>query len=155
MSTRAIAFLTQKKIPFKVVAYTHTEKGAEFAARAVGFPLAQTIKTLVADLGGKQYRLVLMPGDREVSMKKLARACGVKRAAMADTATAERLTGYLVGGISPFATRQKLAVLMDESLTVHREVMINAGQRGLLLKMATGDIADVLRAAVAAVADEG
>ena len=154
MSTRAIAFLTQKKIPFAVVAYAHEEKGAEFAARAVGFPLAQTIKTLVVDLGARQYRLVLMPGDREVSMKKLARACGVKRAAMADTATAERLTGYLVGGISPFATRQKMAALMDESLTVHREVMINAGQRGLLLKMAPGDIANVLRAAVAAVADE-
>jgi Cys-tRNA(Pro)/Cys-tRNA(Cys) deacylase len=119
----------------------------------VGFPLAQTIKTLVADLGSHRYRLVLMPGDREISMKKLARACGVKRAAMADAATAERVTGYLVGGISPFATRQVMKVLMEACLLDFAEVMINAGQRGLLLRMDPKDIARVLGAEVVSVAD--
>ena len=113
MSTRAIQFLNQKKISFEVVKYDHEEKGAEFAAGATGFPLAATVKTLVVDLGEKQYTLVLMPGDRQLSMKSLARVCGVKRAAMADTPTAERITGYLVGGISPFGTKQKLQVVME------------------------------------------
>ncbi|MFA7424974.1 MAG: YbaK/EbsC family protein [Desulfosarcinaceae bacterium] len=153
MSTRAISFLVRKKMPHEVVAYVHEEKGAQFAARAVGFPLAQTIKTLVADLGSHRYRLVLMPGDREISMKKLARACGVKRAAMADAATAERVTGYLVGGISPFATRQVMKVLMEACLLDFAEVMINAGQRGLLLRMDPKDIARVLGAEVVSVAD--
>ena len=153
MSTRAVSFLTRQKIPFEVVAYAHEEKGASFAARAVGFPLSQTIKTLVADFGDHHYRLVLMPGDREVSMKKLARVCGVKRAAMADAASAERATGYLVGGISPFGTRQRLAVLMEKSLMAHREVLINAGQRGLLLKMNPADIARAVGAALVSVAD--
>ena len=146
MSTRAVAFLRKKKISFEPVAYDHEQKGAEFAARAVGFPLERTIKTLVADLGGKQYRLVLMPGDREVSMKKLARACAAKRAAMADVATAERVTGYLVGGISPFGTRQRMTVLMEKGLLRYPEVLINAGRRGLLLRMVPGDIASVLGA---------
>lgn len=153
MSTRAISYLARKKISHEVVAYAHEEKGAQFAARTVGFPLAQTIKTLVADLGNHQYRLVLMPGDREVSMKKLARACGVKRAAMADVATAERVTGYLVGGISPFGARQTMKVLMEPCLMEFGEVLINAGQRGLLLKMAPEDIARVLGAEVVSVAE--
>ena len=87
-------FLKQKKIPFEIIKYDHGEKGAEFAAAATGFPLEATVKTLVVDLGEKQYSLVLMPGDRQLSMKRLAKVCGVKRAAMGDTRTAERITGY-------------------------------------------------------------
>ena len=116
MSTPAIQYLKQKKITFDVLKYDHAEKGAEFAARATGYPLAQTVKTLVVDLEEKGHTLVLMTGDKQLSMKRLARACGVKRATMADTNTAERLTGYLIGGISPFGTRQKLPIIMDESI---------------------------------------
>ena len=63
MSTRAINYLKQKKIPFDVVKYDHGEKGAAFAASAVGYPLEKTIKTLVVDLGQKNYWFVLMPGE--------------------------------------------------------------------------------------------
>jgi Cys-tRNA(Pro)/Cys-tRNA(Cys) deacylase len=140
VSTRAVAWLQKKKIPHAVVHYAHAEKGAAFAARATGFPLAKTIKTLVVDLGGKTYGLALMPGDRELTLKKMAQACGVKKAVMADPAVAERLTGYHVGGISPFGLRQKLPVVMEESLLAHDKVMINAGQRGVMLKMIPGDI---------------
>ena len=140
MSTRAIVWLEKKKIPFDIVHYDHEEKGATFAAQATGFPLEQTVKTLVVDLGGKSFGLALMPGDRQLSLKKLAKAFGVKKATMADTASAERLTGYHVGGISPFGLRQRLPVVMEESLQRWDEVMINAGQRGAMLKMAPGDI---------------
>ena len=140
MSTRAIAWLKKKKIPHEVVHYEHEEKGAAFAARATGFPLEKTIKTLVVDLGGKTYGLALMPGDRELILKKMAQACGVKKVVMADPVTAERLTGYHVGGISPFGLRQRLPVVMEESLLAHGAVMINAGQRGVMLKMAPANI---------------
>ena len=150
MSPRAIAYLKQKKVPFEVVKYDHEEKGAAFAAKAVGFPLEATIKTLVADLGQKRHVLALMPGHRQLDLKKLSRACGVKRATMADTATAERLTGYLVGGISPFGTKQRLSVVMEESLLACDRVMINAGQRGTMLEMSPADIAAALKAQVAA-----
>ena len=152
MSTRAIQFLKQKKIPFELVKYYDVEKGAEFAAGATGFPLAATVKTLVVDLAEKKYALVLMPGDRQLSMKHLAKACGIKRAAMADTRTAERLTGYLVGGISPLGTKQKLPVVMEADILMFDKILINAGQRGTMLKMAPVDIRKALAAKVAVVA---
>jgi len=149
VSTRAIAYLKQKKIPFDVVKYDHQEKGAEFAAKAVGFSLEATIKTLVVDLGQDCHVLALTPGHRQLDLKKLARSCGVKRAAMADTPTAERLTGYLVGGISPFGTRQRLSAVMEKSLLDCDRVLINAGQRGTMLEMAPADIVSTLKAQVA------
>ncbi len=153
MSTRAIQFLKQRKIGFEVVRYDHEEKGAAFAARASGFPLQKTVKTLVVDAGRNQRTLVLMPGDRQLSMKRLARVLGVKRAAMADSRTAERLTGYLVGGISPFGTRQKLPVVMEESILKFDEILINAGQRGTMLKISPQVIPTALDCTVADVAD--
>jgi Cys-tRNA(Pro)/Cys-tRNA(Cys) deacylase len=150
VSTRAILWLKQKKIPFDVVHYDHEEKGAAFAAQATGFPLEKTIKTLVVDLGGKAFGLALMPGDRQLSLKKLAKAFGVKKASMADAEAAERLTGYHVGGISPFGLRQRLPAVMEESLPRWDEVMINGGQRGIMLKMVPGDIVASLQCKVVA-----
>jgi Cys-tRNA(Pro)/Cys-tRNA(Cys) deacylase len=149
LSTRAIAWLKKKKIPHEVVHYAHEEKGAVFAAQATGFPLEKTIKTLVVDLGGNSFGLSLMPGDRELSLKKAAKNFDVKKAAMADPATAERLTGYHVGGISPFGLKQPLPAVMEENLLVYDVVMINAGQRGVMLKMAPGDIVAAIRCHVA------
>ena len=140
MGTRAIKWLTQKKIDFKVVAYDHQTKGAAFASQVTGYPLDQTIKTLVVDLGRKSFGLALMPGDRQLSLKKLARVLGVKQAALADVRAAERLTGYHVGGISPFGIRQRLPIVMEKRLMAHDQVLINGGQRGVLLQMAPGDI---------------
>lgn len=140
MSTRAIKFLRQKKVPFEVAEYNHEEKGAVFASSALGFPLEQTVKTLVADLGNKKYVLALMPGDRQLSLKHLAKACSVKKAAMADTGTAERITGYLIGGISPFGTKQRLPAVMEERLLNFDKIAINAGQRGTMLIMSPEDI---------------
>jgi Cys-tRNA(Pro)/Cys-tRNA(Cys) deacylase len=149
MSTRGIQLLSQKKIPFEVVKYEHAEKGAAFASQAVGFPLAQTVKTLVVALDETRHTLVLMPGDSQLSMKKVAAACKAKRAAMADTETAERLTGYLVGGISPFGTRKHLPAIMHAALQDYQEVMINAGQRGVMVKLSPLEIVRVLGAEVA------
>lgn len=151
-ATRAARFLLQKGIWFELVQYEHGEKGAEFAAQATGFPLNRTLKTLVADLGEAGYVLALMPGDRQLDLKALARALGAKRSRMADTATAERLTGYLLGGISPFGVKQPLPAVMDASVLAHERVMINAGARGLMLQMAPSDIQKALDCLVAEIA---
>lgn len=151
MSTRAIKYLKQKGISFEVVTYDHRKKGAEFAARATGFPLEQTVKTLVVELERKQYCLVLMPGDRQLNVKYLAKLFAVKRTAMATRAIAERLTGYLIGGISPFGTKQRLPVVMEKSIQDHDLVLINAGQRGVMLKMAPEDIVSGLDCRLAAI----
>jgi Cys-tRNA(Pro)/Cys-tRNA(Cys) deacylase len=85
-----------------------------------------------------------MPGDQQLSMKRLAKFCGVKRAAMADARTAERITGYLVGGISPLGTKVKLKAVMEESILNFEEILINAGQRGTMLKIAPEIIRELL-----------
>jgi Cys-tRNA(Pro)/Cys-tRNA(Cys) deacylase len=144
MSTRAIQHLKWKEVSFEVIKYEHEEKGAAFAARATGFPLDRTVKTLIVDLGGRNYCLALLPGDRQLDLKQLAQEFAVKRAAMADTATAERLTGYLVGGISPFGTKQALPAVMEKRIREYAQVLINAGQRGVMLKMAPEDIVAAL-----------
>jgi Cys-tRNA(Pro)/Cys-tRNA(Cys) deacylase len=152
MSTRAISYLKKKKIPYDVVKYEHREKGAEFAASTTGYPLERTIKTLVVELDRRSYCLALLPGDRELDLKKLASSAGIKRTAMVDIKTAERLTGYLVGGISPFGTQQLLGTVMESSILSYEEIMINAGQRGLMLKMAPGDIVKARDCRVASIA---
>ena len=149
MSTRAIQYLKQKQISFDTVAYVHAQKGAEYAAEATGYPLKMTVKTLVVELGDREYALVLMPGDKQLSMKRLARSCKCKRAAMADTKTAERITGYLIGGISPFGTRQKLPVIMEEGILNKKKVLINAGQRGTMILIAPADIQNTLVCTIA------
>jgi Cys-tRNA(Pro)/Cys-tRNA(Cys) deacylase len=148
MSTRAIAYLTEKKVPFEVVRYKHRRRGAEFAARATGFPLAQTVKTLVVEVGSKTYCLVLIPGDCRLDLKQLARALRVKRTAMVDKETAERLTGYLIGGISPFGVKQRLPVVMEKAARSHAEILINAGRRGVMLKMSPEDVVMTLNCRV-------
>ena len=144
MATRAIAFLTEKKIPFEVRMYDHGEKGALFAAAALDLPAEQVVKTLVVELDRKHYLLALMPGTKEVNLKSLARFCGRKRGVMTDTKTAERLTGYKVGGISPFGTKRRFQVVMDRELLQHERVAVNGGGRGIMLVLSPTDLLEVV-----------
>ena len=154
MSTRAIQWLRKQGIVHEVIRYEHQEKGVRFAAEATGFALEGTVKTLVVALDDARFVLALMPGDRQLSLRKLAQACGAKRAAMADMAQAERLTGYLVGGISPLGTRRALPVVMESRLLERKRILINGGQRGTMLLMAPGDLQQALNASTAAIAGE-
>jgi Cys-tRNA(Pro)/Cys-tRNA(Cys) deacylase len=152
MSTRAIRFLQQHGIAFETLEYEHLAKGAEFAALATGFPLDRTVKTLVVATGPKQFALALVSGDRQLDLKRLARVLGVKKAEMAAPDVAERLTGYHVGGISPFGVRQSgLPVVMDEPILSAAEILVNAGQRGTMLKMAPRLVCAALKCTVAPV----
>ena len=152
MSTPAVQLLKKEDVPFEVVTYRHEERGAAFAARATGFALARIVKTLVVALDTGVYVLALVPGDRRLDLKKTAGVFSAKRAALADAATAQRLTGYLVGGISPFGTKRPLAAVMDTGLLEGGRVMINAGRRGMMLQMNPRDIAEVLRCRKATIA---
>lgn len=152
MSTRAIKFLKQRDIAFEVLTYAHDRKGAMFAAQALGVPLQRTIKTLVVITGEKQHALALVPGDRELDLKRMARACQTKRVDMAATATAERLTGYKVGGISPFGTAIPLPSVMDSGLMAYDKVIINGGRRGTMLKISPMEIAGLLKGTIADIA---
>jgi Cys-tRNA(Pro)/Cys-tRNA(Cys) deacylase len=153
MSTRAIRYLLRHNIPFERLEYEHVRKGAEYAAQATGFPLACTAKTLVLTAAPGRYALALLPGDRQADMKRLAGALAVKRVQMADAASAERLSGYHVGGISPFGFRQRLAVLMEVHLLSYGRILVNGGRRGTMLKMDPAVIRDALGCIVADIAE--
>ncbi len=118
---------------------------AEHAARALSIPVERFAKTLVAEADGDPV-FVLMPGHRELSLRKLARAAGAKHAAMVDRRDAERLTGYQIGGIGPFGARRALPVFVEASLLEHERMALNAGARGVILEMASVDVVRLLAA---------
>ncbi len=145
MKTRGITFLEQFHFPFEVYTYRHDMKGAEYAAHATGVPLERMVKTLVlGDTTRTQYFFALMPGHLELDLKKAAAATGVKRMRMASVSEAERLTGYQVGGISPFGSRKTLPVLMEETLKQHITIAINGGARGCIVALKTDKLIELL-----------
>lgn len=125
--------LRAKGVSFTSYEYDYRKKGAEAAARSLGVPVSAVLKTLVVKLADGRTVLLLEPGDKEVSMRNLARALGVKTAELATEREAERLTGYRVGGIGPFGTRTELPVFVELSSAEHEDVYVNGGRRGLIL----------------------
>lgn len=132
--TRGTDALTRNGVPFTVHTYRHTAKGALPAAAALGMDPARVAKTLVVLVDGDPW-FALLPGDVELSLKAAARAAGGRAAVMAAPIAAERLTGYVTGGISVFGSRRALPVLIEQSLAGHATVLVNAGQRGVLVEL--------------------
>jgi Cys-tRNA(Pro) deacylase len=139
--TSAIRFLRDKNIPFIPHFYTYEEHGGTGAsATALGVDEHCVIKTLVMQTDSGKPLLVLMHGDREVSTKKLARIIGAKSVAPCDAKSAERFTGYLFGGTSPFGTRTELPVYAEASVLSLPTIYINGGRRGFLVEIAPRDL---------------
>lgn len=134
-------------VAFTVHTYRHVLKGALPAADALGIDPARVAKTLVVLVDGEPV-LAILPGTVELSLKAAARAAGGKAAVMAPPPVAERVTGYVTGGIGPFGLRRALPVLVDRSLTAHGSVLVNAGQRGVLVELAPADLVDACTAVV-------
>ncbi|MGV8988655.1 MAG: YbaK/EbsC family protein [Cypionkella sp.] len=118
------------------------------AAKALGLEPGLTLKTLMVEVDGKPACCVI-PSDRQLSMKKVAAAFGGKAAAMMMPAKAEKLSGYHVGGISPFGQKRAVATAIEASVCEAERVWINAGARGLLLGIAPGKALEVLGARAA------
>lgn len=152
-TTRATLALAKAGIPHSVHAYAYDPDAARIglqAAEALGVPPGRLLKTLMAQVDGKPV-CVLVPSDREVSLKKLAAAFGGKSAAMMRPAEAERLTGYHVGGISPLGQKRAVPVLIDADALGHAQVFVNGGQRGLQILLAPADLVAALGARIEAV----
>ena len=115
----------------------------------MGADPASVLKTLMVLVDNKPV-CVILPSDQEVNLKKLAAALGGKAAQMMKPADAERVTGYHVGGISPFGQKKRVPALMEETGLLHAQVFINGGQRGLQVRLNPRDAARVLDAKVAA-----
>lgn len=134
--TPAVRFLREKKVEFLPRLYDYVEKGgARESARQLGVDEHAVVKTLVFETNEKKPLIVLMHGDREVSTKNLARLLGVKSVEPAVPDKASRLTGYLVGGTSPFGTRTKMPVYVEKSVLSLGRIYINGGKRGFLVEI--------------------
>jgi Cys-tRNA(Pro) deacylase len=144
-ATPAIRVLRDENVAFTLRPYKYEERGGtEAAARELGVDEHMTIKTLVMEDDQKRPFIILMHGDREVSTKELARILGVKYVHPCDPGTAQKQTGYMVGGTSPFGVKKKIPIYIEETLLGFKKILINAGRKGLLAEMATDDLLRIL-----------
>ena len=144
--TPAIRFLRDKKVHFVPHLYDYVEKGGTGeSARQLGVNEHAVIKTLVFETNEKRPLIVLMHGDRQVSAKNLARHIGVKSAEPATPERANKWTGYLVGGTSPFGTRTAMPVYVEKTIFDLERIYINGGKRGFLVEIDAGVLKNVLK----------
>lgn len=153
-TTPATLALDKAGVAYALSTYDYdpnAERVGLHAAEALGVAASEVLKTLMVKADGKPACVVLA-SDREVSMKKLAAALGAKSAEMMKPADAERLTGYRVGGVSPFGQKRPVPTVIDANAAALAAAFVNAGQRGLQARLAPRDIVRVTGAIVASIA---
>jgi Cys-tRNA(Pro) deacylase len=143
--TQALRVLESARCNFEVHEYKYVDKGgtrASSAALAVDEHVV--IKTLIFEDEMQRPMIVLMHGDAQVSTKALARHCKVKSITACAPATAQKHSGYQVGGTSPFGTRKAMPIYMQISMADLDTIYINAGRRGMLVKLRPADLIEIL-----------
>jgi Cys-tRNA(Pro)/Cys-tRNA(Cys) deacylase len=151
--TPATVALTRAGVPFRLEAYDHDPRAASYgmeAAEALGIDPARVLKTLLANVDGR-LTVGIVPVQALLDLKALARALGGSRAVMTDVAVAERATGYVAGGISPFGQKRAHPTVVDESALTHETVYVSAGKRGLDVAVAPADLVSVTGATTFAI----
>lgn len=152
--TPATRILQQAGVAYEVHPYRVDPRSASYAeeaAAALALDPALVFKTLVAQIEDTPV-LALVPADAQLDLKALAAAMGGSRAQLADPAAAQRLTGYVVGGISALGTRRRLPTVADESMAVLTTVYLSAGKRGLQLSVSSAELLRLSDALLAGIA---
>ncbi len=153
--TPATSFLAQHGVQYTEHFYDYVEHGGtSVSSSALGVPEHEVVKTLIMETDKGDPLVVLMHGDRKVSTKELARAAGAKRIFPAKPEAAQRHSGYLVGGTSPFGTRKAMPVYLQKTVLDLPRIYINGGRRGYLVGIAPGELARVLKPVLVDVALE-
>lgn len=143
--TAAVRLLREKKVEFEPHLYNYEERGGtRYSAEVLGVGEHAVVKTLVMETEARQPLVVLMHGDREVSTKNLARAIGAKSVQPCNPQTAQKHTGYMVGGTSPFGTKAKLPVYVERTIFELPKIYINGGKRGFLVSLNPQDLRALL-----------
>ena len=134
--TPAVRFLRQHKIEFVPHLYPYEERGGTaHSAHCLNVDEHAVVKTIVLQNEAKKGLIVLMHGDKQISTRKLGRLLGMKHIEPADPQQANKWTGYLVGGTSPFGCKTALPVYMERSITALDKIYINGGKRGFLVEI--------------------
>jgi Cys-tRNA(Pro) deacylase len=151
--TQAVRLLREKKVEFEPHLYDYLEKGGtKHSADALGVDEHAVVKTLVMETDMRKPLIILMHGDREVSTKNLARAIAVRGVIPCKPEVAQKHTGYLVGGTSPFGTRSHIPVYAEKTIFDLPEIYINGGKRGFLVSLKPQVLKDLLNAQEVSVA---
>lgn len=145
--TPALAWLRRHGVAFEELTYDYVDRGGTSeSSRQLGVPEHEVVKTLVMEDQDRAPLIVLMHGDRQVSTKNLARAIGVKSITPCKPEVAQRHSGYLVGGTSPFGTRKPMPVYVEASVLELPRIVVNAGQRGHLVAISPSVFTELLGA---------
>jgi Cys-tRNA(Pro)/Cys-tRNA(Cys) deacylase len=156
VKTNAMRALDARHVAYETLLYPDTIHSAVEVAALLGVDAGQVFKTLVMVADGARHLLVAVPGDREANLRLVARSVGAKSVMMAHQAEAERLTGLLVGGISPLALVGKpFEVYLDQRAEPLESLYINGGQRGVNLRLCVADLLAVTGARVIAATEDG
>ena len=154
--TPATKLLKANKIDFSIHEYEHDANAKSFgleAAEKLNLRVEEVFKTLLVT-DEKNYFVAILPVHHQLNLKKVAQAVGAKKLKMSDPKDAERLTGYLVGGISPVGQKKRLKTVMDQSAVQLEKLYVSGGKRGLDIGLKPQDLAKVLSATFADVLDQ-
>ena len=141
--TPAIVAATQAGIRFTVHPYEHNRSAdsyGEEAALALGLDPDRVLKTLITSLDDRQLAVAMLPVSKRLDLKAFAAAADSKKARIADGKDAERVTGYVVGGISPLGQKKPLPAILDESALKYDTIYVSGGKRGLQIELAPDDL---------------
>ena len=149
--TRATTALQAEGVSFVAHSYEHDPAAPSYgleAAQALGIPPERVFKSLVVDTGAG-LAVGIVPVDRQLDLKAIAHALGVKRADLAVAAAAQRATGYVLGGISPFGQTKALPTVLDDGALNYETILVSGGRRGFDVEVAPADLVRICRATVA------
>lgn len=141
--TPAVNAAKKARIAYTLHSYTHDPASASYgteAAEKMGVDPAKVFKTLVAELDAKRFAVAIVPVGGMLSLKRLAEAAGAKKARMADGADVERMSGYVLGGVSPLGQKKRLATFIDAGAEDLPTLFVSAGRRGLEIELSPEDL---------------
>ncbi len=141
--TPGINVVKKSKIIHTLHEYAHESSGKSYgleAAEKMGVPEARVFKTLVVSLNNNELAVGVIPVSSMLSMKRIAKAAGAKKAEMANQAEVERSTGYVLGGVSPLGQKKRLKTIIDSSAKNHTTIYVSAGRRGLEIELCPNDL---------------
>lgn len=144
--TPAIVAAKRAKIPYAIHEYHHDPKAESYgeeAAEALGLDQRQVFKTLVVDPGNQQFAVAIVPVVGQLDLKLMAKALGEKKCAMADKQRVERVTGYVLGGVSPLGQKKRLPTVIDSTAQQFDTIFVSAGRRGLEIELKADDLAQL------------